>query len=51
MNPNVQAALDRDALNAWIERYRLALRNGFSDSDARFHADQAAALVRRQQET
>lgn len=48
-SPNVRAAHERDVREAWSERYGKAKRAGFSDADARLHANQAADLVRRTQ--
>jgi hypothetical protein len=42
-----RAFLARSAREVWSERYRLALATGFSDSDARLHADQAAEIHRK----
>ncbi len=46
MNPHVAAWQKREQNEAWGERYRLALKNGFSDGDA----SQAADLVRHNQQ-
>lgn len=43
-----RAWIERQVQLAWSNRYESARHNGFSCEDARLHADQAAALRRKE---